>query len=96
MKLEQAPYRPPAISEVDDFTATARATTLDIRQAASLQAFVTSKQQITLRALPEAVTHPAATLLQYYVEEGIPANTGPPWLRAELDEEIKNRLHVSA
>ena len=64
-----------AISEADDFALTTRATTDNIRQAASLQTFITSKQQIPLEALPEAVTHPASTLLPSYVEEGIYANT---------------------
>ena len=30
-----------------------------------------------------------------YVEEGIPANTGPSWSRSALDEAIKNRPHTS-
>ena len=37
-----------------------------------------------------------ATLLQPYVEEGIPATTGPPWLRMALDEATQNRPHASA
>ena len=38
----------------------------------------------------------SATLLQSYVEEGIPVNTGPPWLRKALDEAIYNGPHASA
>ena len=69
---------------------TARATTEEIGQAASLQAFIISKQQRTLGALPEAVTRPGATLLQSYVEEGIPDNTGLPRSRSALDKAIRN------
>ena len=67
----------------------------EIRQAASLQAFIASKQRIILGALAEAVTHLAATLLQSYVEEGIPDNTGPTCLRMALDKAIRNGLHAS-
>ena len=59
----QVPYPTPAISKADELTSTARTTAKEIRQAASLQALIASKQQSTLGALPEAVTHPAATLL---------------------------------
>ena len=43
-----------------------------------LQASIASKQLRTLEALPEAVSNPMATLLQYYLDEGIPANKGSP------------------
>ena len=46
--------------------------------------------------ITDEVTHPAATLLQSYVEEGIPATTGTPWSRTALDEDIQNGLHESA
>ena len=59
---------------------------MEIRQAASLQAFIAFKQRSTLGALPEVVTHPVANLLQSYMEEGIPATTGLPWLRMALDK----------
>ena len=62
----------------------------------SLQAFITSKQQRTLGVLPEAVSHPADTLIRSYVEKGIPASTGPLWLRSALYEAIKNGSHASA
>ena len=94
--LLQAPYPPPDISEADDLASTVRITAKEIRQAASLQAFIASKQRSTLGALPEAVTPLAATLLQSYVEEGIPATTGPPWSRMALDEAIHNGPHASA
>ena len=71
-------------------------TAKEIRQSASLEAFIASKQRSTLGALPELVTHPAATLLQSYVEEGIPITTGPPCLRRALDEAIRNGPHASA
>ena len=66
--MAKAPYPPPAISKLYDLAATARATAEDIFQALSLQDFIASKQRGTLGALLEAVLHPAATLLQYYVE----------------------------
>ena len=66
--LSQAPYPLPDISEADELASTTRTTAEDICQAASLQSFIASKQRSTLGALPEAVTHPAATLLQSYVE----------------------------
>ena len=73
-----------------------RTTAEEIRQTASLQAFIASKKRSTLGALPKSVTHPAATLPQSYVEEVIPATTGPPCLRTALDEAIQNGPHVSA
>ena len=90
------PTLSPALSEVDYLASTARTTATEIRQAAPLEDFIASKQQITLGALSEAVTHPAATLLQSYVEEGIPVNTGPPWSRKALNEAIHNGPHASA
>ena len=67
----------------------------EIRQVASLQAFLDSKQCITLWGLPESVTHLAANLFQSYVEYGITVVTGPLWLRTALDEYIWNRPHAS-
>ena len=61
--IPQAPYPPPDISEEDDLASTARNTAEDIFQAVPLQAFIASKKRSTLGALPEAVTHLAATLL---------------------------------
>ena len=81
---------------MDGLAFTVRTTTEEIRQAASLWAFIVSKQQSTLGALTEAVARPAATLLQSYVKEGIPATTGPPWSRTALDEAIRNKTHASA
>ena len=69
---------------------------MGIRQSESLQAFIDSEQRRTLGAISEAVSHPAATLLQSYVEEGIPANIGPLWSRAALGEKIRNGPHASA
>ena len=43
LNLAQAPYPPPAISEVDDLAETATATAEDICHAASRQAFVAYK-----------------------------------------------------
>ena len=78
-KLVQAHSPPPSISEAYDLTSTARNNAEEICQVAPLQAFIASKRRSTLGALPEAVTHSAATLLQYYVEDDIPATTGSPW-----------------
>ena len=94
--LPQAPSPPLSISEADDFVSTARTTAKEIRQAVSLQDFFVAKQQITLGALPEVVTHPAAILLQSYLEEGIPFTTGLLWSRRALDEAIHNGPHASA
>ena len=94
--LPQAPYPPPVISEVDDLASTARTVAEEIRQKASLQALIASKQRSTLGALPATVTHPSATLLQSYVEEGIPAYTDLPWSRTALDEAIHYGPHASA
>ena len=85
-----------AISKADDIASTARITTEEIRQAASLQTYIYSKQQRILGALQEAITHPVATLFQSYVKEDIPATTGLPWLRTTLDEAIWNGPHASA
>ena len=89
--LPQEPYPPPDITKADELASIARNTADEIRHEASLQVFITSKQRSTLGPLPEAVTHPAATFLQSYVEEGMPATTGPPWSRTDLDEAIRNR-----
>ena len=88
--MAQSPYPPPSIYKAEDISETARATVEDICQALSLQEFIASKQQETLGALLEAVSHPTATLLQSYVDEGIHVIMGSPWLRADLDESIRN------
>ena len=40
--------------------------------------------------------HPAADLLQTYVEEGILARTGAPWSPRDLDTDIFKGPHTSA
>ena len=45
--------------------------------------------------LPMAVLHLEASLLKYYVEKGIPVNTGPPWLREALENYQKRSLCVN-
>ena len=75
----QAPYPPPVDSQTDDVSATSKATAREILNAPSLLLVLTSKQRNTLGGLPKRVKHPVADLLQTYVEEGIPAHTGPPW-----------------
>ena len=61
--IVQETYPTPAISEAGDLASTTRDTTKDIHQAASFQDFVASKQQRNSLALPETVSHPAATLI---------------------------------
>ena len=46
--------------------------------------------------LPEGVRHPAADLLQIYVEEGTPAHMGTPWLPQTLETAISKGPHASA
>ena len=82
--ISQAPYPPPVDSPTDDLASTAKATSSEILNAPSLMLFLTIKQRNTLAGLPKGVKHPAAALLQRYVEEGIPAHTGPPWLPESL------------
>ena len=62
----------------------------------SLLAFIDPRQQGMVGALSEAVIHPAAALLQTYLETGIPVHTGPPWSRQALEHTIANRPHVWA
>ena len=40
--------------------------------------------------------HPAVALLQKYVEEGIPAHTGPPWSPVALETALSKGPHASA
>ena len=42
-----------------------------------------------LGTLPASVFHPEASLLQYYLEKGIPVSTGPPWSREVLKVLLK-------
>ena len=42
------------------------------------------------------VRHPAAALLQIYVEEGIPAHTGPLWSPQALETAISKGPHSSS
>ena len=67
-----------------------------LRQAPSLTAFISSRQRITLGALSEAVLHPAAPLLQEYLEQVIPVHTGPAWLQRSLKRDIVKRTHASS
>ena len=39
--------------------------------------------------------HPAADLLKKYVEESIPAHTGPPWSPEALETAISKEPHAS-
>ena len=45
--------------------------------------------------LTEGVMHPATDLLWSYLEEGIPAHTGPPWYLQALETAISKGSHAS-
>ena len=92
----QAPYPPPVDSPTDDLAALAKATAREILEAPSLLSFLASKQRKTLGGLPEGVKHPASALLHKYVEEGIPANTGPPWSPEALETAISKGPYALA
>ena len=92
----QAPYPPPVNSLPDEIEARAKSTAREILNAPSLLSFLASKQQKTLRSLPEGVRHPSADLLQTYVDEGIPDHTGPPWQPLALDTAISKGPHDSS
>ena len=92
----QAPYPLPINSPTDDLAATAKATAREILKAPSLLSFLASNQRKTLGGLPKGVKHTAADLLKTYVEEGIPAHTGPPWSPEALETAISKGPHASA
>ena len=83
-KIEQAPYPPPVESSANDMVATERETLEALRQAPYLKDFIPSRQQSTLGALSKEVQHPAATLLQEYLEKEILVHIGPDWSRRAL------------
>ena len=56
---------------------TAKATSRDILNAPLFFSLLADKQRMTLGGLPKGVWHPSLALLRTYVEEGIPAHTGP-------------------
>ena len=45
---------------------------------------------------PEAVWHPASAFLHYYIDEGTPVHTGPPWSSRALETTISKWPHASA
>ena len=79
--MARTPYPPQTDPPTKNLTSKAKTMANYLACAPSLVDFIASQQKITLMALPEAVLRPAATLLQNYVEEGIPVHTGPTWLR---------------
>ena len=93
---EHASYPPSIAPLIDNLVATAKSTAREILSTPSLVLFLASKQHNTLGGLPEGVTHPAADLLQAYVEEGIPAHTAPPWSLQALETAISKGPHSSA
>ena len=92
----QAPYPPPVDPLTDDLAATANVTAREILNAPSLLSLLSSKQLETLGGLPKGVQHPAAALLQIYVEEGIPSHIGPPWLPQALETTMSKGPCASA
>ena len=75
--MAQAAYPPPVDALMNDLAATAKSTAREILTAPSLLSSLTIKQRNTLGGLTEGVKHPAAALIQTYVEEFIPAHTAP-------------------
>ena len=90
----QAPYPPPAATPSNDLAATSKATTSEILSAPSFQSFLASKQQKAMVSLLKRVRHPAAALIQSYVEEGIPAHTGPLWSPQAPETAISKGSHT--
>ena len=80
---------------MDDLEETYQAKAEEIHLAPYLLSFIASYQQGTLGMLSASAFRPAVALLQYYVEEGIPVSTVPPWLKEVLDNAIKNGPHAS-
>ena len=81
---------------MDDLAAADKATARENLDAPSLLSFLASTQRKKLGGLPEGVRHLAAALFQTYVEEGIPAHTGPPWSPQALETAISKGPHASA
>ena len=79
----------------DNLAVTAKATTREILSTPSLLLFLASKQRKKLGVLIKGVKHPAEDLLPAYVEEGIPAHTGIPWLLQALETAISKGSHAS-
>ena len=65
--------------------AMSKATARELNGAPFLLEFLASKQRKTLVNLPKAVENTAASLLHFYVEEGLPVNTEPLWSNRELE-----------
>ena len=81
---------------MDDLAARAKATAREILNRPSLLSFLASNQRNALGGLPEWVKHPAAALLQTYVEEDIPDHTGPWWSPQALETAISKGPHTSS
>ena len=92
----QTTYPLPVVTPTDDIATTANTTAREILSAPSLLLFLASKQRKTLGSLSEGVMHPAAALIQSYVEEGITAHTGLPWSPQELEKDISRIPQASA
>ena len=84
--VAKAPYPPPAAPAVDNLMAIDKVTKEDMHCLPSLLNFIDSRQRGALGMLLKAVFHPADDFLQFYIEESIPANTGPPWSREDLEK----------
>ena len=76
--MTQASYPPLSESTADNLAEMKKATAKELTRAPSILDFIASRQQGTLGALSEAVIHLLVALIQTYVEEGIPVQTGLP------------------
>ena len=94
--MAQAPYPPPAADPTDDLAATPKATASEIISVPSLLSFLASKQWKTLGSLSEGIRYPSASLIQSYIEEGIPTYTKHPWYPQALETAISKVPHASS
>ena len=74
----------------------AKETAREVLIVPSLLFLLARKQRKTLGGLSEGVIHPATHLLRFYVEDGIPAHTGPLWPLQALETAISKGPHASA
>ena len=92
----QAPYPPSVAPLTYDLETTAKGTAREVLSTPSLLSLLSSKQRKTLGGLPKGVTLLSAYLLQSYVEDSIPVQTGPPWSPQALETAISKGQHASA
>ena len=78
-EMVQAPYPPMLEPSADNIAAMIKSTNKELTRAPPLLAFIVSQQQGMSGVLSEAVIHTTSSILQNYIEEGIPFHTGHPW-----------------